>query len=511
MIDVFEKDAHEATDFGSAEEAHTRIVEQVVEVDEALMTEYLEKGAEGLDPKRVHEAFEKALREAHLTPIVYASARSGAGIDQVLHVVASLLPSPLEGNPRPFVRGDAPFTTEFDPDKPTVAHVFRVTSEQHMGKLSVFRVHQGTVRAHSELFIDADRKPLRVGHVMRVQGKELLEAEAIGPGEIGAVSKLEDIHFDGVLHDGATPDNPPHIRPLPLPKPMYSLAVELKSHADETRFSTAIQRLQEEDPCFVMQRIAATGQTVLRGLGDLHLRVMLDKLQSRYGIELITSPPKIAYKETITAPAEGHCRHKKQTGGAGQFGEVRLRIAPLPTDHTNGFEFENKTVGGSIPRQFMPAIEKGVRQALDEGAIAGYPVSGVRVEVYDGKYHEVDSKEIAFITAGKKAFVEAVQKASPVLLEPFASVEVTAPKGYIGDISSDLSTRRARVSDSLVHDDACVVRAVAPLAELREYATQLRSLTGGAGAFTMDYSHDEPAPRQAQEAEIAAHQRDDGR
>lgn len=509
VLDVFEKDAHDATAFGSAEEAHTRIVEQVVEVDEGLMTEYLEKGAEGLDPKRVHQAFEQALREAHLTPIVYASAKTGAGVDQLLHVVASLLPSPLEGNPRPFVRGDEPLTTEFDADKPTIAHVFRVTNEEHLGKLGVFRVHQGTVRARSEVYIDGDRKPLRIGHVMRLQGKEHVEADAIGPGEIGAVSKLDDIHFDGVLHDGATPDNPPHIRPLPLPKPTYGLAVELKSHADETRFSTAIQRLQEEDPCFVMQRIAATGQTVLRGLGDLHLRVMLDRLKERHGIELETSPPKIAYKETITGSAEGHCRHKKQTGGAGQFAEVYLRIAPLPGDHPNGFEFENKTVGGSIPRQFLPAIEKGIRQALDEGAIAGYPVSGVRVEVYDGKHHEVDSKEIAFVTAGKRAFMEAVRKATPVLLEPFASVEVTAPKGYLGDLTSDLSTRRARVSDSLISDETCVVRAVAPLAELREYPTQLRSLTGGAGAFSMDYSHDEPAPRQAQEAEIAAHKHAD--
>ncbi|MEQ8849960.1 elongation factor G [Botrimarina sp.] len=505
VVDVFETDAHDATAFGSAEEAHTQIVEQVVEVDEGLMAEYLEVGAEGLDPARVHDAFEQALREGHLVPIVYASASSGAGIANLLHVTASLLPSPLEGNPRPFVRGDRPMSTEFDADKPTVAHVFRVTTEPHLGKLGVFRVHQGTVRARSEMYIDGQRKPLRVGHVMRLQGKEHVETDSIGPGEIGAVSKLEDIHFDGVLHDGATPEDPPHIRPLPLPKPMYSLAVELKSHSDETKFSTAIQRLQEEDPCFVMQRIAATKQTVLRGLGELHLRVILEKLQSQHGIELETSPPKIAYKETITTAAEGHCRHKKQTGGAGQFGEVYLRVAPLPDDHPTGFEFENKTVGGAIPRQFMPAIEKGVRQALDEGAIAGYPVCGVRVEVYDGKHHDVDSKEIAFITAGKKAFIDAVGKAQPVLLEPFAAVEVVAPLQHVGDITSDLSTRRGRVSDSLVSDQTCVVRAVAPLAELREYATQLRSLTGGAGAFTMDYSHDEPAPRQTQDEVVAAY------
>ncbi|CAE7526657.1 fusA_2, partial [Symbiodinium sp. CCMP2456] len=284
-----------------------------------------------------------ALRDGQLVPIVFASAKTGAGIDKLLHFTASLLPSPLEGNPRPFVRGEESFTTEFDADKPVLAHVFRVTTDP---------------------------------------------------------------------------------------------------------FSAAMAKLQEEDPCFVMERIAATGETVLRGLGELHLRVVLEKLQSHYGIELLTAPPKVAYKETITSHAEGHCRHKKQTGGAGQFGEVYLRVTPLPVDHPTGFEFVNSTVGGSIPKQFMPAIEKGVRQALDEGVVAGYPMIGVRVEVYDGKHHDVDSKEIAFITAGRKAFVEAVRKAAPALLEPFVEVEVTAPSRYLGDITSDLSTHRGRVNDS---------------------------------------------------------------
>lgn len=504
VIDVFETDAHDATVFGTAEAAHVDIVEQVIVVDEALMERYLEVGAEGLDPVAVHDAFEKALREGQLVPIVFASAKTGAGIDKLLHFTASLLPSPLEGNPRPFVRGDQPLTTQFDAHKPVIAHVFRVTTDPHLGKLCIFRVHQGTVRARTELYVNADRKPHRIGRPMRLQGKDRWEVDAIGPGEIGAIAKIDDVHFDAVLHDGATPNDPPHLVPLPLPKPMYGLAVELKSHADESRFSAAMAKLQEEDPCFKMERVAATGETVLRGLGELHLRVVLEKLQSHYGIELLTAPPKVAYKETITSHAEGHCRHKKQTGGAGQFGEVYLRIKPLPADHPTGFEFENATVGGSIPRQFMPAIEKGVRQALDEGVVAGYPLTGVRVEVFDGKHHDVDSKEIAFITAGRKAFVEAVRKAAPALLEPFVEVEVTAPSRYLGDITSDLSTHRGRVNDSIVSDHACQVRAHAPLGELREYATRLKSLTAGAGAFTMDYSHDEAAPPNVQAEVIAA-------
>jgi elongation factor G len=234
------------------------------------------------------------------------------------------------------------------------------------------------------------------------------------------------------------------------------------------------------------------------------LRVVLEKLHSLYGIELETSSPKIAYKETITTTAEGHCRHKKQTGGAGQFGEVHLRVRPLPPDHASGFEFINATIGGSIPRQFMPAIEKGVRQVLEEGAVAGYPITGVAVEVFDGKYHAVDSKEIAFVTAGRKAFLEAVRGASPVLLEPFVEVDITIPQAYMGDVTGDLAVRRGRVQDTQVVRDTCRIRATAPLAELQAYAAQLRSLTAGAGYFSLQFSHDEPAPPAIQQAEIAA-------
>lgn len=504
VIDVFETDAHDATQFSSAEEAHTRIVEQVVEVDDTLTENYLEQGAEKLDPKAVHEAFEKALREGHLVPIVFASAVTGAGIEHLLHVAASLLPSPLEGNPRPFVRGDEPLATEFDAEKPTIAHLFRVATDPHLGKLGIFRVHQGVVRSRSELYIDDVKKPLRIGHVMRLQGKEHVETDAVGPGEIGAVSKLDEVHFDGVLHDEATTENPPHLKPLDLPEPMFGLAVELKNHTDETKFSTAVQRLQAEDPCFVVQRVQATGQTVMRGLGDLHLRVILEKLLHQYGIELITSPPKVAYRETIRAAAEGHYRHKKQTGGAGQFGEVYLRVAPLGDGQTRGFKFENKTVGGSIPKQFMPAIEKGIRQVLEHGAVAGYPLSGVHVEVYDGKHHDVDSKEIAFATAGRKAFIEAVQQASPVLLEPFAEVEVAVPASAMGDVTGDLSAKRGRVSDTQMTDEECLIRAVAPMSELQDFATDLKRITGGSGSFTLHYSHDEPAPPQIQQEVMAS-------
>jgi elongation factor G len=509
VIDVFETDAHETTAFSSAETSHRQIVEQVVEVDDELTESYLEAGEAKLNPLKLHDAFEKALRDGHLVPIVFASAKSGAGIEQLLHVAASLLPSPLEGNPRPFVRGDEPMATEFDPHKPAVAHIFRVETDQHIGKLGIFRVHQGVVRSRSEMYLDDLKKPLRIGHVMRLQGKEHCECNAVGPGEIGAVSKVDEIHFDGVLHDGATPENPPHLVSAPLPKPLFGLAVQLKSHADETKFSAAIQRLQAEDPCFRLERIAATKQTVMLGLGELHLRVALEKLKSIYGIELLTSAPKIAYRETITITAEGHCRHKKQTGGAGQFGEVYLRVSPLDPDHPTGFEFANATVGGSIPKQFMPAIEKGVRQVLQDGAVAGYPLSGVAVEVFDGKHHPVDSKEIAFVAAGRKAFLEAIRNARPTLLEPFVEVDISFPNQYMGDITADLSTRRGRVNDTRTSRGLCTLKATAPLAAMQNYSTQLRSLTSGAGNYSMQLSHFEPAPPDVQKAEMAAFKHSD--
>ena len=515
VINVFEKGGTDSegdqTEFSSVSEAHQQIIEQIVEVQEALMDKYLEVGEEAITGKQLHDAFEQALREAHLIPILYCSAKTGAGVTDLIHIFASLLPSPLEGNPRPFQMtvGDgedrkvAEFRAEPDPSKPVLAHIFKVTGDPFVGKLGVFRVHQGTLKAKAELYIDDKRKSVRVGHLVKRQGKESIEVEALGPGDIGAVSKIEEVHFDGVLHDSHELDRV-HLRPLPMPNPMFGLAIELKNHADEAKFSPAIHKLQEEDPCLVMERIAATKQTVLRGLGELHLRITLEKLKETAGVDLMTSTPKVAYKETISANADGHHRHKKQTGGAGQFGEVYLRVAPLPQDHPEGFEFVNATVGGAIPRQFMPAIEKGVRQALEHGAVAGYPMTGVKVEVYDGKYHAVDSKEVAFITAGKKAFIDAVNKARPVLLEPFVTVEVTAPAAHMGDITGDLSNKRGRVLDTEIGDDMCVITAQAPLSELNNYSTELKSMTGGSGSFSLDYSHDEPTPPNIQHEVISA-------
>jgi len=511
VISVFDSEGSGETLFSSPEDAHQGIIEQIVEMQDELMDKYLEDGdASNITKEQLHDVFEKALRQAHLVPICFTSAKSGAGIDSLLHTFASLLPSPLEGNPRPFLKRDEEGGDEIefyaDPDgsKPVLAHIFKVTTDPFVGKLGVFRVHQGTLKSKSEIIIGDAKKPVRIGHLLKRQGKESREIEALGPGDIGAIGKIDDVHFDAVLHEGHDLDSV-HLKALPMPKPMYGLAIELKNHADESKFSGAIHKLLAEDPSLTIERIAATKQTVMRGLGELHLRVVLEKFKEQMGIELETMPPRIAYKETISAKGEGHHRHKKQSGGAGQFGEVYLRVEPLPADSEEDFEFVNATVGGSIPRQFMPAIEKGVRQALVNGAVAGYPMSGIKVEVYDGKFHAVDSKEIAFMTAGKKAFIEAVKNARPILLEPFVTLEITVPADKMGDIAGDLSTKRGQIQDTMMlPGDLCTIVAQAPLSELQTFSTELKSITAGSGTYTMEYSHDENTPPHIQQEVIAA-------
>lgn len=507
VVDLLE--SHEgAVDFSSVAEARTALMDQIVEVDEKLMSMYLEN-PDSVPPGRLHEAIEEALRQGHLVPICFCSAKTGAGIDDLLHIMAHVCPSPLEGNPRPFtLRGadgaEHEWHAEPDPKKPVVAHVFKITADPFVGKLAIFRVHQGTVTGASQLIMDDQKKPLKIGHVFKLQGKEHVEAAAIVAGDIGAVAKLDEIHFDAVLHESHDYDSL-HIQPFPIPRPMAGLAIVAKSRNDETKIGTALHKLQEEDPTFTSERVAATHELVIRGLGELHLRVMVEKLKGRYGVEIESRPPKVAYKETIRSKADGHHRHKKQTGGAGQFGEVYLRVEPLPHDHAEGFEFVDDTFGGSVPKQFLPAIEKGVRQVLTTGAFAGYPMTGVRVAVYDGKYHPVDSKEVAFVTAGRKAFIDAVAKAKPSLLEPFVDIEVTAPNKHMGDITADLIAKRGRIQTTdVAPGDACVIRATAPLSELMQYSSQIKSMTGGTGSFVMEYSHDEQAPSTVQAEVVAA-------
>ena len=494
-------------DFSSVEEAHRKLVDQVVEVDEKLMAKYLEKGE--VSPDELHEPLERALREGHLIPVVFTSARTGAGVAELLDVIVKLLPNPTEGNPPSYVvtkAGNGQGTDLQpipDPGRHALAHVFKIEIDPYIGRLAVFRVHQGRLTPGAQLYIGEGRKPIKPGHLYMLRGKTQVEVNEAIPGDICAIAKVDEIQFDHILHDSAE-DAHVHARPLELPTPVFGLAVQPKKRGDEQKVSDVLHRIMAEDPCFRLEHNAQANETVMRGLGEMHLKTILEKMSAQYKLDLDTRPPSIAYRETIGARAEGHSRHKKQTGGAGQFGEVYLKVEPLPRG--KGFEFVDSVKGGAIPNQFIPSVEKGVRAVLDSGFLAGYPLQDVRVTVYDGKSHPVDSKDVAFVSAGRKAFLDALAKARPILLEPIVNVDIVAPEDRMGDIAGELSGHRAHIKGSDAPRPGLVqIKAVAPLSELEHFPARLKSLTAGHGTYNLEFSHYEPAPPQLQQKLVAAH------
>jgi elongation factor G len=505
VIDCFGR-ADGDSALGAVADWHQKIIDQVVEINETVMGHYLEEGEESLSGQELHDAFEECLREQHLVPICFVSARTGAGVSDLLGVFERLMPNPFEANPPPFVKGAGaeaePVLAEPDPDKHVIADVFKIINDPFVGKLGVFRVYQGTVRRDSQLYIDDGRKPFKVGHLFKLRGKEHQEIDDAIPGDIACVAKVDEIHFDAILHDSHDEDHI-HLKPLDFPQPMFGLAIEPASKGQEQKLATALHKMHEEDPCFTLEHNKELNETVVRGLGELHLKLMLERMRERYGVEVLSHPPRIAYRETISARADGHHRHKKQTGGAGQFGEVFLRVEPLPRGA--GFEFVDEVRGGTIPNQFIPAVEKGVRLALEGGAVAGYMLQDVRVIVYDGKYHPVDSKEVAFVAAGKKAFIDAVSKARPLVLEPVVNVDVAVPENSMGDITGGLATKRARINGTdSIRGGEIVVKAQVPLAELGDYANELKAATGGQGRYSLEFSHYEPVPPNVQKQLVEA-------
>jgi len=498
VVDCFFNPSGES-DFSSVAKAHQALVDQVVELDEALMALYLEQGEE-LAPEQLHAPFEQALREGHLIPVCFVSARTGAGVRELLDVITRLAPNPTEGNPLQCLIGEGdearPYQVTPDPGKHVVAHVFKVVFDPFVGKLALFRVHQGTVTPDSQLYIGDGRKPFKVGHLFTLFGKEHPQVSDGIPGDIRAVAKIEEIHPDAILHDSHDEDFL-HLQPSRFPLPVAGLAIRVRRTQDEQRLADAMHKLLEEDPCLALESSQTTRETVLRGLSELHLRTALEQLQARYRLEVDTSKPSVAYRETITAAATGQYRHKKQTGGAGQFGEVVLRVEPLPRGA--GFEFASAVVGGAIPGHLLPAVEKGVREAMAAGAIAGYPVVDLKVVVTDGKHHPVDSKEIAFVTAGRKALLAAVRAARPVVMEPVVDLEVQVPQDSLGSVTGDLAGRRGRVlgTRSLPLGRTVVV-AQAPLAELDDYPERLKAMTGGAGSYTLELAEYEAVPEVRQ-------------
>ena len=494
-------------DFSSVEEAHRRLVDQVVEVDEKLMASYLEKGE--VSPEELHEPLERAMREGHLVPVVFCSAKTGAGIAELLDVIVRLLPNPSEGNPPAYlnVPVDGGAASEIqalpDPGKHALAHVFKIEIDPYIGRLAVFRVHQGRITPGTQLFIGEGRKPVKAGHLYLLRGKTQIEVTEAVPGDICAIAKVDEIQFDHILHDSPE-DAHIHAKPLELPVPVFGLAVQSKKRGDEQKVSDVLHKLLAEDPCFRVEHNAQANETVMRGLGEMHLRTTLEKMSSQYKLELDTRLPSIPYRETIATRAEGHSRHKKQTGGAGQFGEVFLKVEPLARG--KGFEFVDQVKGGAIPNQFIPSVEKGVRAVLDMGYLAGFPLQDLRVIVYDGKSHPVDSKDVAFMSAGRKAFLDALAKARPIVLEPIVNVEITAPEQKMGDIAGELSGHRGQIKGSDAPRPGTVqITAQAPLSELEHFPARLKSITAGHGSYTLEFSHYEPAPPQLQQKLASAH------
>ncbi len=499
------------SDFDTVKRCHAAILDQIVEIDEGLMEKYL--GGEEPDYNALHAPFERALNEGHVIPILFCDAKTGVGLPELLDVIARHFPSPLEGNPEPFLTGEAdnerPFSYRNDVNAPLLAHVFRVTTDPFVGKLAIFRVHQGKCTGQSQVFIGHNKKPVKLGHVFHLQGKEHIEVPEIIAGDIGAVAKIEDLHTNDCLHDDHALDSV-HLKPLSFPIPMYGLAITPKARGDEQKLSGLLSKIAEEDPTFRWHTDRQTHELVINGLGELHLRFILEKLANR-GLHVETKPPKIAYRETIQQSADGHHRHKKQSGGAGQFGEVFLRVEPLEADSPaaqsnggSGLEIVNEIFGGTIPGQFIPAVEKGIHDLLDQGVLAGYPLQDVRVAITDGKHHPVDSKEVAFRTAGKYAFKDAVLKARPVLLEPIVNMEVTVPEDKMGAITGDLAGKRGRIQGTdLLPGGIAQIKAQAPLSEVMQYQSQLKSVTGGQGSFVMEFSHYDPAPAQFQQQVVA--------
>ncbi|MCX5655933.1 MAG: elongation factor G [Planctomycetota bacterium] len=499
VVNAFDK-AEGAEALMDVATAHGELVESIVEADEALMERYL--GDEKLAPEEIAGAFTKALQAGTVVPILFAGARKEIGVTELLDLLVAFTPNPKQARPRTARKGaaaDAPeVTMTSDPKGPLVAQVFKVVADPYVGKVSYLRVFSGTLLADSPARIGDERRDTKIGHVLRVQGKETQSVSQAAAGDIVGVAKVDELSIGRTVSSGA---EPLFMAEPAMPVPMYSLALQPKTRGDEQKISECLAKVLEEDTTLKTTRDRQTNELVVSGMGDIHLTTLLARLRRRYQLEVDTKPPKIPYRETISATADGHYRHKKQTGGAGQFGEVYVRVEPK--ERGAGFEFVDDTFGGSIPKQFLPAVEKGVREALEQGVIAGYPFSDVLVAATDGKSHAVDSKEVAFKIAGRMAFKDAVLKAKPVILEPYVNLAVTVPDEYLGAITGDLNSRRGRIMGMEAGAGGSqTIKVQVPLAEVAQYNTQLRSITGGQGTYTMELSHYEPVPPYVQQTII---------
>ncbi len=484
----------------------TRLVEAAAESDEALMEKFFSD--ETLTPDEIRQGLRVGVEQATVVPVVATAATSSLGVGPLLDLIVSIMPSAARGGD---VEGTAPGAEEVRTrprsiDAPFAALVFKTVAEPHVGELSFFRVYSGSVASGNEVLNATKDATERMGTVYALVGRERSEVESVSAGDIAAVVKLKNTSTGDTL---CAKSDPIVLPPVEFPKPVLSVAVKAKSKGDEDKISQGLSKLHEEDPTFTSAYDPIIKQTIISGLGDLHLDVMVEKLREKFGVEVETEKPRIPYRETIRSQAKAEGKYKKQTGGRGQFGVAWLRIEPL--ERGAGFEFVDEIVGGAIPSKFIPAVQKGVVERMEKGVLAGYPVVDVRVAVYDGKDHPVDSSEMAFKMAGSLGFKAAAEQASPVLLEPIYSITVKVPDEYLGDVMSDVSSRRGKIRETGQEGRFQVVKALVPLAELHKYSTHLRSITQGRGFFEMEFSHYEEVPGDIQakvvaESKVAAEQ-----
>ncbi len=503
VIDVLTKDEGGA-DLLDVHKCHTELLDTIVETDEALMEEYMASGA--VAHEKLGPAIAKAVASGALIPVLFVNAKKDVGIAELLDALVIYGPSPVLGARRELHIGEGdsrtPRPLEPKPEGDFVAQVFKVASDPKSGiRYSFARVHTGTLTPDATMYVSGDRKGQRPGHLFKIRGGEHPEVPAASAGDIIAFAKLE-LHIGSVLSNHAFDGSIPMPR---FPTPMYSLAVEAKSRGDADKVGAALHRFSEEDLCFRSHRDPQTGELVVEGLGDLHLTVVRSKMKRYFKLEVDTHMPKIPYRETIAGAVKNvEYTHKKQTGGAGQFARVFIDLEP--NERGKGYEFIDKIFGGVIDQPFRPSVDKGIREVLKRGVVAGYPVVDVKVSLVDGKTHPVDSKDIAFQIAGRQVFKKAFQQCKPILLEPIVNIEVTVPSEFVGDIARDLSGKRGHVvGQDMLPGNQTAIRATVPLAEVSGYSSQLKSVTGGQGSYSMELSHYDVVPPNVQQQIVAAY------
>lgn len=482
----------------SAEHWREKLIEAAAEVDDELITKYLE--GEALTEEEIRRALRQGVVERRLTLVLAGCGTGIRGVTALLDAIVELLPSPVERGPVSASepeRGES-VTLDLTPEGPLAVLAFKTTADPYVGRLSYLRVYSGTLKSDSYVWNATKGREERVGQLFLIRGKTQEPVSSLAAGDIGAVAKLAVTTTGDTL---CTQDRPLVLPGITFPPPVFALAVEPKTKADLDKMSSGLARLVEEDPTLQVRRDVETNETILSGLGESHLDVAVERLRRKFGVDVVTRLPRIPYKETVLTATRAEYKHKKQTGGHGQYGHVFLEVEPR--ERGSGFEFGERIVGGVVPRNFIPAVEKGVREAMNEGVVAGYPVVDVKVVLYDGSYHPVDSSELAFKIAASQAFKKAMQQANPVLLEPIVNLTVTVPEEFMGDIMGDLTAKRARVLGMESAGGFSIIRAQGPLAELQRYATDLRSMTGGRGTYTMAFDHYEEVPSHIAQAIIA--------